>query len=295
MPFTPKTWVDLPPELHPVADESVEEWFARIADYETANPGVLTPINAAALTDLEDRLADYADGEVSAASSLLIAKSLMDAKGDLIAATAADTPARVAAGTDGHVLTADSSQAAGVKWAAGAGGSSGANVLDRVTSAAGPSNTTTETAVYSFSVPGGSLSTNKMLRLSILGAFLNDSGGARSLTFRVKYGATTMFEDLTTTYAAQAQAREARIELQLAAQGATNDQVLSGELKLSATDAATTGRGGFNTSSGGFLLPFGGDAAEDSTANKTLAVTVQFGTASSSLTFLRSYAMLELV
>lgn len=45
-----------------------------------------------------------------------IQNAIVDAKGDLIAATAADTPARLAVGTNGQVLTADSSAATGLVW-----------------------------------------------------------------------------------------------------------------------------------------------------------------------------------
>lgn len=49
-----------------------------------------------------------------------IQNAIVDAKGDLITATANDTPARLAVGTNGHVLTADSTAATGIKWAAAA-------------------------------------------------------------------------------------------------------------------------------------------------------------------------------
>jgi hypothetical protein len=52
-----------------------------------------------------------------------IQNAIVDAKGDLIAATAADTPARLAVGANGTVLTADSAEATGLKWAAAGGGS----------------------------------------------------------------------------------------------------------------------------------------------------------------------------
>ena len=46
-----------------------------------------------------------------------ISPTLVDAKGDIIAASAADTVARLAVGANDTVLTADSSAATGLKWA----------------------------------------------------------------------------------------------------------------------------------------------------------------------------------
>lgn len=63
-----------------------------------------------------------------------IQNAIVDAKGDLIAATAADTPARLAVGTNGQVLTADSSEATGLKWATAAASSGPAFRATRTTS-----------------------------------------------------------------------------------------------------------------------------------------------------------------
>ena len=47
---------------------------------------------------------------------------IWDAKGDLAAATGPNAAVKLVIGTDGHVLTADSGEATGIKWAVGGGG-----------------------------------------------------------------------------------------------------------------------------------------------------------------------------
>lgn len=54
---------------------------------------------------------------MSSGASSGIPATIVDAKGDIIAATAADTVARLAVGSNGQVLTAASGQSTGLQWA----------------------------------------------------------------------------------------------------------------------------------------------------------------------------------
>jgi len=88
----------------------------------------LSNVSAATPSDNDVLVFDTATStwvaEAAAASG--IAETLLDAKGDLIVASAADTAARLAVGgTNGHALVVDSSEALGVKWAAVSGVTSG--------------------------------------------------------------------------------------------------------------------------------------------------------------------------
>jgi len=47
-----------------------------------------------------------------------IPETIVDAKGDLVTATAADTPARLAVGSNNTLLVADSAESTGLKWSA---------------------------------------------------------------------------------------------------------------------------------------------------------------------------------
>jgi hypothetical protein len=81
-----------------------------------------TPIYGFPYPEPSDLVANYpALGQdlaedVETALETKIASTIVDAKGDLIAATAADTVSRLAVGTNGQALIADSTQATGLKW-----------------------------------------------------------------------------------------------------------------------------------------------------------------------------------
>lgn len=86
----------------------------------TTNYGWTTPADtdlvkdgAAAIRTLGSAI----DTTVFNNANAAIAKSIVDAKGDLIAATAADTVARLAVGTNGQFLKANSATSSGLEWA----------------------------------------------------------------------------------------------------------------------------------------------------------------------------------
>lgn len=73
---------------------------------------------------------DMAFTWVAQDDSNAIQNAIVDAKGDLITATASDTPARLAVGTNGQYLVADSTASTGLKWQT-LTVSSGANFISR--------------------------------------------------------------------------------------------------------------------------------------------------------------------
>jgi hypothetical protein len=117
-----------------------------------------------------------------------IAETLLDAKGDLIVATAADTAARLAVGTNGHALVADSGATAGVKWA-GVG-----KILQVVNTVKTNTFTTTSTSYvdvtdFSASITCSSTSSKVLVFVAVPNLGMSDSN---ILSLNLLRGATTL-------------------------------------------------------------------------------------------------------
>ena len=87
--------------------------LARTSDYTATNGTSITSLAALALNDIVEIITFTAFDLATA-----IPNTVMDAKGDLIVGTAADTVGKITVGTNGHYLKANSATATGLEWAA---------------------------------------------------------------------------------------------------------------------------------------------------------------------------------
>ena len=136
-------------------------------------------------------------------------------------------------------------------------------------------NTTTQTSIYSFSVSADTFGTTKILRTTIRGEYFNNSGANKTLTWRIKLGATTMFAHTTGAIGTKTSTRSWSLIFDIAAINSDAIQKLVGVLFLDDGTSVTTGFGniqGFEADAVGTL---GGDATEDTTGALTLDVTIQ--------------------
>jgi hypothetical protein len=86
--------------------------LVRTTDYTASNGTSITSLAALTAGDILEIITFTAFDLATA-----IDKALFDAKGDILVATAADTPGKLTVGTNGQYLQADSSTATGLKWA----------------------------------------------------------------------------------------------------------------------------------------------------------------------------------
>ena len=153
-----------------------------------------------------------------------------------------------------------------------------AKILNHTTTPVTVGDTVTETSIYSFSVTGGSLSTNRRIGVKLFGKWSGD--GSHALTIRAKYGATTICSLEYFNSGGTPSNAPFNIQFDLTSSGATGTQ--NGFLQAQAYAAFEI------IDSSGQQASFG-TATEDSTADKTLNITVQWTVADNSDTYTMIY------
>jgi hypothetical protein len=142
----------------------------------TSNYNWIMPEPTSLVTDLPadfEVFGQAVDTTVFNNAGAAVAKSVVDAKGDLIVGTADDTVDRLAVGTNGYILVADSVEATGLKWEAPSSG--GALVL---------LNTTSFSAIASQSINDVFSSTFDNYRI----VFFGSADSTRDIQVRLRVG-----------------------------------------------------------------------------------------------------------
>jgi hypothetical protein len=123
----------------------------------------------------------------------VIPNALVDAKGDLLTATADNTPARLAVGANNTVLTADSSTATGLKWAAPAGGGKVLQVVSATTATAvaNSTNTFADTGLTATITPSAT-SSKILVIFNQNGVSKNTGNVSNRISLRLLRGATNI-------------------------------------------------------------------------------------------------------
>jgi hypothetical protein len=135
---------------------------------------------------------------VDTTMATMVPKTVVDAKGDLIAGTGADAVSRLAVGANGTTLVADSAQATGLKWAAPAGGG---KVLQVVNATYSTITSTTSTSFVDTDLTASiapTLSNSKILVLVSQVIYIENNNTTNDVYagFKLVRGASDIFETL---------------------------------------------------------------------------------------------------
>lgn len=159
-------------------------------------------------------------------------------------------------------------------------------------------NTVTETDLLNgeVTIGAGVMGTNRMLRVTLIGDYLNNTGTDKTFTLKIKFGSTVLYEDPTPNITANAIRRPLWFEFMIANLGAANSQFMHGRYRLGAASGATTGTGDLSFGDfNGASFAMIGTAALDTTTSKLLEVTVTHSAASASLSARLKYALVEVL
>ena len=156
-------------------------------------------------------------------------------------------------------------------------------VLARNNTSVAVGNSSTESSIFSFTVPAGAMETNRRLKINIIGTFVNNTGGNRTFRVRVYLGGVALLDKTTANVATNA----AAVDL-------FSDIVITNVNSAAAQVAGMNWTGQRATTSMALLTDTGSDTI-DTTSNQTLDITITNSSISASHVFtkLAAVAVLE--
>ena len=156
-------------------------------------------------------------------------------------------------------------------------------------------NSNVQTSIYSFVIPANLLQVAGGVRLDLSGQIFQNTGVNRTITPRVKYGATTMWGDASDAVTSQATVRGFDLSAILAADDSPSAQKLTGLCTVGSWAAPSVA--GYGELGGANLTtPFGGTAAVNSASDLTFDVTMTLSaTDAVNFIFTKHFAYLTLI
>lgn len=160
----------------------------------------------------------------------------------------------------------------------------GGGVQARDVSAATLTNSTTETTMFTTTIKGNVLGIHRGVRLVAYGREFNNNTALLELVTRIKFGSTTIYTNAPGALGADADNYIWRIELEIFNTGASNTQVSHGTMFYGAAVSGNVDGTVASSLRASSDVPPSGvgqhiTCAEDTTADKTLVVTMQHNTA----------------
>lgn len=169
-------------------------------------------------------------------------------KGDLLVATSSSVLSKLAVGTDGQALIADSTQAAGVKYAA---------FLPKIIASVISSTlqaSVTETSIFSVPIPASTLGNSNVVVATLYLSRADSAAGTASVMLRGTYGGARVASVLLTTLPESGTGTSTGVvNMTLLGQGASNSQrmILNADIRTPYPAGITSvvSRQGINTAS----------------------------------------------
>ena len=235
--------------------------------------------------------AKMGDGAVGTAEILddnvTVAKILQGSNGALLS-SAGGTTAWSAVGAAGEVLVATGSN---VEW-----NPLSSRVLNQTGTLAEIVSSSTQTTIYTFTVPANTMGANGCLQLLMRGDYLNNTGSNQTLGLACLFGGTTWYGDTKTAIATSGSRRAIFLELLIGNKNATGSQAAHGMFhQTSSTGAAVAGVGTLDqtaTAPSYFMFNDQVGLSIDTTAAKDFVVQFKHSASSAQLSIRMQYAVL---